>query len=149
MTESDLEAILTLLDEKSEENLGCVMIFNLVNDVNEWFVKRSEKDEEEYKHQDQEDEEREKAERKKFEGTPVTRETFLAWKTKFDQELLAKKLEKQLELEAGPKRMTGREMFETDNTLIESDLNFVDDLDQENIDALLEDESLLDLTTED
>lgn len=63
---------------------------------------------------------------KKFEGTRVTVETFLVWKTKFDAELFALRSEKEREEEKN-KKLTGRELFQTDNTLIESDLTFLGD----------------------
>lgn len=56
----------------------------------------------------------------------MTVETFLAWKAKFDKELLALRSEKEREEEKN-KKFTGRELFQKDNTLNESDLNFLGD----------------------
>ena len=56
----------------------------------------------------------------------MTVETFLAWKTKFDKELMALRSEKEREEEKN-KKFTGRELFQKDNTLNESDLNFLGD----------------------
>lgn len=63
---------------------------------------------------------------KKFEGTRVTVETFLAWKALFDKELQALRSDKEREEEKN-KKFTGRELFQKDNTLNESDLNFLGD----------------------
>jgi len=125
------------------------MIFMLVSEIVVWLSTRAEKEADEH--------EREKGlrlhaieaeERKKAEGTPVTVETFLAWKAKFDAEQLKIKLEEQkqqAEMNSGQRRLTGREMFERDKALAESDLNFVDDLEQDQIEALLQDIDEVDL----
>lgn len=63
---------------------------------------------------------------KKFEGTRVTVETFLAWKAQFDKELQALRSEKEREEEKN-KKFTGRELFQKDDTLNESDLTFLGD----------------------
>lgn len=60
---------------------------------------------------------------KKFEGTRVTVETFLKWRTEFEHEMgIAQKREKQL---SENKKLTGRELFMRDNTLNESDLKYL------------------------
>lgn len=71
--------------------------------------------------------------RKKREGTPVTRENFLAWRSRFEKEMEAKaKAEEDKNgvmaaamsgiaaQKAG--RLTGRQLFEADSTLAQSDL---------------------------
>lgn len=71
--------------------------------------------------------------RKKREGTPVTRENFLAWRSRFEKEMEAKtKTEEEkggvtaaamsgiAAQKAG--RLTGRQLFEADSTLAQSDL---------------------------
>ena len=44
---------------------------------------------------------------KKFEGTRVQVETFLAWKSKFDSELSELKQQKEKKPKDGPKKLTG------------------------------------------
>jgi hypothetical protein len=66
-------------------------------------------------------------ERKKFEGTRVTVESFMAWRSKFEAEmdrLNKKEMANKLELS---KKLTGRQLFETNKSLIESDLQFLDE----------------------
>lgn len=59
---------------------------------------------------------------KKFEGTRVTVETFLTWRNAFEQEMgIVQKREKLSE----NKKLTGRELFMRDTTLIDSDLKFL------------------------
>lgn len=62
---------------------------------------------------------------KRFEGTRVTVETFMKWKIQFEEDTgIAKKREI---CEKEGKKLTGRELFMTDNTLNESDLKFLED----------------------
>lgn len=62
---------------------------------------------------------------KRFEGTRVTVESFLAWKARFDAELGANKIQDREDKET--RKLTGRELFLTDKTLNESDLKFLED----------------------
>lgn len=60
---------------------------------------------------------------KKFEGTRVTVESFFIWKQAFDEEMgYVFKKEKDKN-----KKLTGRELFMIDKSLIESDLKFLED----------------------
>lgn len=144
LNEDELDELFTFLNEKAEESLGGVMIFMLVSDVVEWLIAVSEKEANEIqKEKDRKIKEEEEEERRKQDGTLVTEKTFLAWKAKFDAEMLKLKLEQQKKLISeqgvpGSRGLTGREMFESDKTLAESDLNFVEDLEQEQIEALLQ-----------
>jgi hypothetical protein len=62
---------------------------------------------------------------RRFEGTRVTVESFLAWKSRFDAEMGTKKIQDKEEKET--RKLTGKELFLTDKTLIESDLKFLED----------------------
>ena len=101
------------------------MVFTLVSTANEWL--NNEWDEE-LKSREEEAEmkilEAEEAEKRKFHGTPVTIENFLAWKESFDAEMAALKKPEKEEKE---KKLTGRELFLTDKTLNESDLKFLEE----------------------
>ncbi|KAG9508937.1 RWD domain-containing protein 1, partial [Fragariocoptes setiger] len=145
LEEYDIRELLVNLDDKAEESLDTVMVFTLVNDVIEWLFAKTDRVEEQIKEvREQKAREQEMEDKKRFEGTPVTVESFLAWKAKFDAEMLKLKLEKN-KLQGlddnqpiGQRRLTGREMFELDKSLIESDLKFVEDLDQGQIESLLQ-----------
>ncbi|KOC65715.1 RWD domain-containing protein 1 [Habropoda laboriosa] len=123
------------LMQEMNENLGMVMVFTLVSAAKEWLnvqwdrikFKREESAALKLK-------EEEEAERKKFEGTRVTVETFLSWKEKFDEEMGYTKRREMADREV--KKLTGRELFMTDKTLDQSDLKFLDD------DSVKVDESL-------
>lgn len=77
--------------------------------------------------------------KKRFEGTRVTVETFLAWRNQFEAETgITLRREKAL---ANSSKLTGRELFMRDTTLNESDLKFLLAA-GESIEAVKVDESL-------
>ncbi|XP_045586211.1 RWD domain-containing protein 1 [Procambarus clarkii] len=149
--EEDLDDLREQLQAQCEENLGMVMVFTLVSYSVEWLtthmedLARNAKEEFERKKKEQEE-----ADRKKFEGTRVTVETFLVWKAKFDAEMAALRSEREREEEKN-KKFTGRELFQTDQTLNESDLSFLGDGEGEvTVDeSLFQDLEDLDLDDED
>jgi hypothetical protein len=68
--------------------------------------------------------EEEEAEQKRFEGTCVTVETFIKWKVKFDAEQA--ELTKTVKIdESESKKLTGRQLFEKDRSLYDSDIKFI------------------------
>ncbi|KAG8221960.1 hypothetical protein J437_LFUL007801 [Ladona fulva] len=109
---------------QAEEYLGMVMIFNLVSAAQEWLNERwdnmRKEKEEAISKKLKEDEEAEMA----MEGTRVTVESFLAWKTKFDMERKQFKKDKD---EKDLKKLTGRQLFMADKTLDQSDLKFLEE----------------------
>ncbi|KAL7637480.1 UNVERIFIED_CONTAM: hypothetical protein RMT77_012208 [Armadillidium vulgare] len=124
LDDDDIEILRNRLQEQCSENLGMVMVFTLVSFTLEWLNNKIESDK---KKQEEEKELKKKAleelERKKFEGTRVTVESFLAWKRKFIAERFPF-LEKEKDDEKG-RKLTGKELFLKDSTLNESDLNFL------------------------
>jgi len=143
--EEDKEELMKLLIEEAKSNLGMVMIFNLVSFAIEWLNKQCDavrlkkiKDIEMKKQKEEEED------MKKFEGTKVTIETFLAWKKKFDLEMST--IQKS-RADLGNQKLTGRELFEKDTSLNESDLFYLEegDADQDfcySTDSVKVDESL-------
>merc|ERR1712071_383890 len=115
MDDEQLQRLQEVLEKEAETNLGMVVIFTLVSAANEWLnnewdseLKRIE----------------EEAEKKKFHGTPVSIENFLAWKERFDAEMAEFKKPEKVDKD---QKLTGRELFLTDKSLIESDLKFLAD----------------------
>jgi len=147
LDEGELSELLDNLSRTANESLGTVMVFTLVSDVVEWLSSKTEREVVEL--EQEKDKKLKEIEEKRFEGTPVTEQTFLAWKLRFDAEMLKAKLTQQRlqsdQTTGSSRRLTGREMFETDKTLVESDLNFVEDLDQGQIEALLHNIEEIDL----
>lgn len=132
LEEDDVNELSDFLLSQAEENVGMVMIFTLVSVTSEWLNEKSD-----YRRQKKKDDEErrvkqlEEEERKKFEGTCVSVETFLSWKTKFDAEMTELRRMKFSKEETGIKKLTGRELFEKDRSLIESDLQFLQEGDEE------------------
>ncbi|CAJ1061497.1 RWD domain-containing protein 1 [Xyrichtys novacula] len=129
LEDSDVEDILTLLQQQAEENLGMVMIFTLVTAVqeklNEIVDAMKNRREEEKRRKEREAEEAEKV---AFQGTVVTIENFLAWKAKFELEVDELKRKRQKEEEqAGKHKLTGKQLFETDHNLDTSDIQFLEE----------------------
>lgn len=131
LTGEDRDALLSKLDLLIEENLGIAMIFTLVSALKEEVIllldDRINKIE---SAKAAAAAEVEKREQKRFEGTKVTRESFNAWNANFKIEMARKRQEeeeatkKQL-MRAGAafeRKLTGRQLFEGDTTLAESDL---------------------------
>ncbi|KAJ0178941.1 hypothetical protein K1T71_005716 [Dendrolimus kikuchii] len=137
------------LEEQGKENLGMVMVFTLVSAGQEWLNEKWDSVKKEREEQTlaklKADEE---AELKRFEGTRVTVESFLAWRKQFeiDMGIPAKR-----EREAKDKnKLTGRELFLRDTTLNESDLKFLDDGDAVKVDeSLFQDLDDLEISDED
>lgn len=123
---ADEEELLQLLNHEAHESRGTVMIFTLVTIASEWLRRRTEEDaQRKLDAEDRRRQEIEEAENKKFEGTRVTVESFMKWKLQFDEEMTQLK-KKKLAMEKSGK-LTGRELFEKDQTLNESDLKFIED----------------------
>ncbi|XP_061529636.1 RWD domain-containing protein 1 [Phycodurus eques] len=127
---SDMEDILTLLQQQAEENLGMVMIFTLVTAVQEKLneivdlIKNRQEEEKLRKER-----EAEEAEKVAFQGTVVTIENFLAWKGKFELEVAEIRRKKQKEEEqSGKAKLTGKQLFERDHNLDTSDIQFLEDV---------------------
>lgn len=137
LDEQDTYLLKEHIIDVANENLGIVMVFTLVSSGQEWLNNKWDETRKEREEKAKKKEiEQEEAERKRFEGTRVTVESFLAWKAKFDEEFgHTKKLEKE---DNTAKKLTGRELFLTDKTLNESDLKFLED----GGDAVKVDESL-------
>ncbi|XP_065078520.1 RWD domain-containing protein 1 [Ochlerotatus camptorhynchus] len=120
------EGLLEHIQETIQENLGIEMIFSLVSSAQEWLNCKYDELKNEAENEKLEakrllDEE----ERKKFEGTRVTVESFMVWKTNFERDTgITEKKEKFL---GQTPKLTGKELFLLDNTLNESDLKFLID----------------------
>lgn len=93
--------------------LGMQMCFALVSNIKDaaeqWFQERLSELEKEH---DRMLLEKEQEEQKKFRGTKVTRETYLAWRSKFREEFGLDERDAQRRLQAHQGRLSGRQIFE-------------------------------------
>ncbi|CAF1419580.1 unnamed protein product [Adineta steineri] len=67
---------------------------------------------------------KEEIEQKRFLGTCVSVETFITWKVKFDAEQAELKQKVKVD-ETEAKKLTGRQLFEKDRSLYDSDIKFI------------------------
>ncbi|CAB4255677.1 similar to Saccharomyces cerevisiae YDR152W GIR2 Highly-acidic cytoplasmic RWD domain- containing protein of unknown function [Maudiozyma barnettii] len=123
----------------SDMLLGMQMCFALLATIKEnaenWFLEQL--DELDKQHT-LEIERREAQEQKKFNGTPVTKESYLEWRATFRKEMHLDERDKLRRLEAHNGKLTGKQMFEqgvagtiddTDDAEIESMTKELDDVD--------------------
>jgi len=133
--EVDSENILEDLRKVGEENLGMAMTFTLVSHLREQLSQLVRTKLEEQRQRESEKERLAlEAEERRTVGTPVTVESFKAWKEKFDKELAIKKLHEDEEhvKNMTPKereewrksgtRLTGRQLFERNKNLEDESL---------------------------
>jgi hypothetical protein len=138
---TDRDGLMSALEPTVEENLGMAMVYTLVLAVKDaaerLIAERQQAAEDEREHEIAKVEEEEN---RKFHGTPVTRESFLAWRTRFKEELEdaeKKRLEDAL-AEDKKKRVAKDEVRLTGKQLWERGLTgkIEDDEDEDAVDAL-------------
>merc|ERR1719234_1020229 len=151
LEENKLSELRASIDTVVEENLGMAMIFSIISSSIEWLGEKNDqlkREAEEEKQRIKEMEEEE--ERKKLEGTKVTIESFLAWKAEFDAEKDVERTAKEAAKKDKHKK-SGKELFMTDGTLLESDIKFLAEAGDEAVtvdESLFEDLDDLDLDDE-
>jgi len=140
MDDMQLRTLMDFMNGQCEENLGMAMCFTVISAVQEELTCMMEKAVQEEKDaEERRKAEEEEAERKRFEGTRVTVESFMAWKLKFDAEMAELKRQKGID-DSASKKPTGKELFLSDKTMNDSDVKFL----QTEGDTLEVDESLFD-----
>jgi hypothetical protein len=121
-TKEDLNRLKTIVDESAEENVGMASIFTLVSllkdSAEELHVDKIKAKEAQRERILREQEEKEQS---KFRGTPVTPESFAAWRVKFRKEF---NLDDKNETVSSTK-LTGKQIFE--QGLNKEDDELVDD----------------------
>ncbi|XP_051147807.1 uncharacterized protein LOC127262969 isoform X2 [Andrographis paniculata] len=109
----DLKILNTKLATEAAENLGMAMVYTLVTSAQEWLSERFSED---AGIEDDEDDEATKDEIIIPHGEPVTVDTFLAWRERFEAELAlerAKLMPDSALAAPKEKKLTGRQWFET------------------------------------
>ncbi|KAJ1722978.1 rwd domain-containing protein [Coemansia erecta] len=147
LADADIDYLTQKTRETGEESLGMAMVFAMASSLKEVAIERLLKKTADLKRiKDQRIQKEIEAEQAKFIGTPVTRESFMEWKARFEAEMvdvarLAAEAEERQgarraaaaaagSLAAGAKkdsRLTGRQLFEQDKSLAMSDSRFITD----------------------
>ncbi|KAI1795971.1 RWD-domain-containing protein [Ganoderma leucocontextum] len=130
LEDDEVDHLLVEVGKVGEENLGMAMTFTLVAHLRERLSALQREREERIRKDEMEKERRVlEVEEAKTRGTPVTVESFKAWKVKFDKELATKRMreeEEKLKSLASKDReehkklhtrLTGRALFERDRNL--------------------------------
>ncbi|KAK9069723.1 hypothetical protein SSX86_010117 [Deinandra increscens subsp. villosa] len=110
---SDLKVLKEKLEEEASENLGMAMIYTLVSSAKDWLSERFAQD------ADDDDDDEDVAEKDEVivpHGEPVTIDTFLAWRDRFEAELAlerAKLMPESALSVTKEKRLSGRQWFES------------------------------------
>eukprot|EP00164_Ancoracysta_twista_P007887 GFYU01011288.1.p1 GENE.GFYU01011288.1~~GFYU01011288.1.p1 ORF type:complete len:271 (-),score=105.53 GFYU01011288.1:85-897(-) len=145
--EDKLAALTSLVNEEAPNNIGMAMCYTLYSVAQEWLLQNNEKELDMHeqmmqrlnlKKQESEAEIQKEEERKRegglskellakrAAGTQVTVETFNAWRAKFEKEM--EKSEGKKRAGKGDKsKPTGRQMFERDISLVQSDAKFAEE----------------------
>lgn len=134
----DLKILLDKLNDGANDLIGCPMIFSLVtqlkDDAEQLFVDNLNKVESEYNKKRQEQELKDQM---KFQGTPVTKESFAKWRAQFRKEMKIDDLLKIRFEKMHNGKLSGKEIFEqglagdddddelVDKNLLESTKNLV------------------------
>ncbi|KAK6911962.1 RWD domain [Dillenia turbinata] len=126
----DLRILKEKLDQEATENLGMAMVYTLVTSAKEWLSEKFGQDSTDKN----EEEEAEKDEIIVPHGEPVTVDSFLAWREKFEAELALEraKLMPESELTAPKeKKLTGRQWFESGRASAKGAVTVNEDTDEE------------------
>lgn len=110
---SDLKVLKEKLEQEALENLGMSMIYTLVSSAKDWLSEIFAQD---VANDDDEEEVAEKDEVIVPHGEPVTVDTFLAWRERFEAELAlqrAKLMPESALATPKEKRLSGRQWFES------------------------------------
>jgi hypothetical protein len=140
--QDDKARLLDALQPTIEENMGMAMVFSLVSTLKDGAeLLISERQQAVQAQKDFEAAKAEEEENRKFEGEKVTRESFLAWREKFREEMADEKARKAAELEAEERKKRGGKAEEkklTGKQLWQQGLvgKIADDEDEEGDDAI-------------
>ncbi|XP_075257726.1 RWD domain-containing protein 1-like [Convolutriloba macropyga] len=128
LDDMEFETVDLAIKQQIEDNMGMSMIFaicseiqNQLSSISEQKMKAKEAEIERKK------KEQEEIEMQRLIGTPVTVQSFLEWKAKFDAEVTSKRVAtKAAAIDDKSGKITGKQLFLQDNKLDSSDLAFLE-----------------------
>ncbi|KAI3646628.1 hypothetical protein MP228_009556 [Amoeboaphelidium protococcarum] len=115
---------LTELEQSAQEYAEMPCVFQLAQHLKDCFDAYIQQLVDNHKHEEEQRRlaEEQEAERKRNAGTPITEETFRAWKEKFNAWRIAQKNQKQQQqIAIDSNKLTGRQIFERNIALATSD----------------------------
>lgn len=128
----------TYLDEYAENNIDQCVAYDICQNAQEWVIKNQnssingtninqstnsvlqEDQDSQFETRDVTQQEKVEVILRKAVGTPVTVESFSAWRQKFTTEIQAMKTPEQIRRESNPKQ-TGRQLFENKSTVVSAE----------------------------
>ena len=144
LTRKDEEVVLARLKETAEENLGMAMVFTLASTCKEFVLELCNDKWAGVESRRREAREAiERIERRRAEGTPLTEEAFMKWRSEYLRDQAVKRAaaagssggghrsQQQHHQQSGARKKTGKELFEADKALAQSDLAHFDDDDDD------------------
>ncbi|KAF8393492.1 hypothetical protein HHK36_021736 [Tetracentron sinense] len=127
----DLKFLKTKLEQEALENLGMAMVYTLVASAKDWLSERFRQD---TGIEDSEEEDTPKDDIVIPHGEPVTVDTFLAWRERFEAELAlerAKLMPESALTAPKDKKLTGRQWFESGRAATKSAMPVTEGSDEE------------------
>ncbi|KAI9480138.1 rwd domain-containing protein [Coemansia sp. RSA 989] len=131
LSPEDLQALSEQTQTICEESLGMAMVFSMATNLKEIAAQRLVEITKELKRQEDARIQKEiEKEQEKFIGTLVTREVFMEWRARFDKEMAQGARDEKDVASRRPKvegKLTGRQLFEQNKDLANSDSKFFTD----------------------
>ncbi|KZV97675.1 RWD-domain-containing protein [Exidia glandulosa HHB12029] len=140
LTPEEDEKLQTGMREQGEQNIGTAMTFTIVSWLRDELGALTKSRAEQRRKEEQEKERRElEAEEARTKGTPVTPESFAAWRAKFERDMQLKRQREEEdrfknltpkereELKKQETRPTGKQLFEQNRDLAASDAAVVEE----------------------
>ncbi|XP_063729346.1 RWD domain-containing protein 1-like [Symsagittifera roscoffensis] len=125
----ELDSVHSVVKQLIEDNIGMSMVFAICSEIQSTLTSLSEnKLKSKEAEADRKKKEAEEIELKRLIGTPVTVQTFLEWKAKFDEEIKITKstVMKTIVDDKTAIKMTGKQLFLQDAKMDSSDLEFLE-----------------------
>ncbi|GMH45904.1 hypothetical protein BSKO_13867 [Bryopsis sp. KO-2023] len=164
LNDDEVAEVQSVCTESMEDHMGMAMVFSLIEVAKEWLRSKANVSDdnikgltaEEIQKQKEEEEEEERRAHRSM-GTPVTPETFAAWKEKFDKEMALLKAQQEEEIKTDIKAavlgaVTGKQWFMSQDRMgrkeSSEDEDFFDDV-EEDEEELGDEEDLVDYEDDD